>query len=70
MWGISRQVLVLDDLSGTESPEYLGRVVAALAADPRVLDKTGEVLTVGDLARVYGLTDIDGTRPPPFRMPS
>jgi NAD(P)-dependent dehydrogenase (short-subunit alcohol dehydrogenase family) len=58
------------DLSGTESPEYLGRAVAALAANPRVLDKTGEVLTVGDLARAYGFTDIDGTQPPPFRMPS
>jgi NAD(P)-dependent dehydrogenase (short-subunit alcohol dehydrogenase family) len=57
------------DLSGTESPEYLGRAVAALAADPDVLRKSGEVLTVGDLAREYGFTDVNGRQPPPFRMP-
>jgi NAD(P)-dependent dehydrogenase (short-subunit alcohol dehydrogenase family) len=57
------------DLGGTESPEYLGRAVAALAAGPNVLRLSGNVLTVGDLAREYGFTDIDGSRPPPFRMP-
>ena len=57
------------DLEQTESPEYLGRAVAALAADPRVLGKTGQVLTAGDLAREYGFTDVDGRRPAPFRMP-
>lgn len=57
------------DLSETESPEYLGRAVAALASDPEVMRKTGEALTVGELAREYGFTDVDGTQPPPFRMP-
>ena len=57
------------DLSGTESPEYLGRAVAALAADPNVLAKSGRLLTVGDLAREYGFTDIDGRQPEAFRMP-
>ncbi|HEX5725129.1 MAG TPA: hypothetical protein VFX98_06665, partial [Longimicrobiaceae bacterium] len=57
------------DLSGTESPEYAGRAVAALAADPGVLAKTGQVLTAGDLARAYGFTDVDGRQPPGFRMP-
>lgn len=57
------------DLSGTESPEYLGRAVASLAADPDLMRRTGEVLTAGDLARDYGFTDLDGTRPEPFRLP-
>ncbi len=47
----------------TESTEYVGRAVAALAADPDVLRKTGRVLKVGELAREYGFTDVDGTQP-------
>jgi NAD(P)-dependent dehydrogenase (short-subunit alcohol dehydrogenase family) len=57
------------DLSATESPEYLGRAVAALAADPEVLTKSGRVLTAGDLAREYGFTDVDGRQPEAFRIP-
>ena len=57
------------DLSGTESPEYLGRAVAALAADPEILTKSGRLLTAGDLAREYGFTDIDGRQPEAFRIP-
>lgn len=57
------------DLSATESVEYLGRAVAALAADPDVMRHTGRVHTVGDLARVYGFTDVDGRQPAAFRMP-
>jgi NAD(P)-dependent dehydrogenase (short-subunit alcohol dehydrogenase family) len=55
-------------LDGTESPEYLGRAVAALAADRDVLAKSGEVLTVGELAREYGFTDVDGSQPAAFRL--
>jgi NAD(P)-dependent dehydrogenase (short-subunit alcohol dehydrogenase family) len=58
------------DLSQTESPEYLGRAVAHLAADPDRLTRSGELLTAGDLARAYGFTDVDGSRPEPFRIPS
>jgi NAD(P)-dependent dehydrogenase (short-subunit alcohol dehydrogenase family) len=57
------------DLSGTESPEYLGRAIAHLAADPERLARSGETLTAGDLARAYGFTDVDGTQPEPFRLP-
>ena len=57
------------DLSGTESPEYVGRAVAALAADPDVLGKSGRVLTAGDLARDYGFTDVDGRQVPAFDVP-
>ncbi len=55
------------DLSSTESTEYLGRAVVALASDAKVLEKSGRTLTVGDLAQEYGFTDIDGKQPPPFR---
>ena len=55
-------------LARTESPRYLGRAVAALAADPHVLARSGRVLRVGDLAHEYGFTDIDGRRPQPFEL--
>jgi NAD(P)-dependent dehydrogenase (short-subunit alcohol dehydrogenase family) len=55
-------------LSRTESPRYLGRAVAALAADPNVHAKTGGVHQVGDLAREYDFTDIDGRVVPPFEL--
>ena len=56
-------------LARTESPRYVGRAVAALAADPQVLARTGRVLRVGDLAAEYGFTDVDGRRVPPFELP-
>ncbi len=55
------------ELAGSESPRYAGRAVAALAADPAVFTRTGERLLVGDLARAYGFTDTDGSRPAPVR---
>jgi NAD(P)-dependent dehydrogenase (short-subunit alcohol dehydrogenase family) len=51
-----------------ETPAYLGRSVVALAADGRVIDKSGQLVEVGTLAREYGFTDTDGTQPPPFRI--
>ena len=58
------------DLSVTESPEYLGRAIAHLAADPARLQRSGELLTAGDLARVYGFTDVDGRQPETFTLPA
>ncbi|AKJ29605.1 SDR family oxidoreductase [Caldimonas brevitalea] len=55
-------------LARTESPRYLGRAVAALAADPNVLQKTGRVHRVADLAREYGFTDVDGRQVPAFEL--
>lgn len=55
-------------LSRTESPRYVGRAVAALAADPDVMRRSGAVHRVGDLAAEYGFTDIDGRRVPPFEL--
>jgi NAD(P)-dependent dehydrogenase (short-subunit alcohol dehydrogenase family) len=47
----------------SESPLYVGRAVAALAADPKVLARTGHLLSSWQLARDYGFTDADGRRP-------
>jgi NAD(P)-dependent dehydrogenase (short-subunit alcohol dehydrogenase family) len=47
----------------SESPLYVGRAVAALAADPRVLKRTGQLVSSWQLARAYRLTDYDGRRP-------
>lgn len=46
------------DLS--ETPEYVGRAVAALAADPQVMRRSGTIAFVADLARDYRFTDVDG----------
>ena len=47
----------------SESPFFVGRAVAALAADPKVNRKAGQVLFAADLAEEYGFTDVDGRRP-------
>lgn len=51
----------------SESVEYPGRAVAALAADREVMRKSGKVHFVGDLAREYGFTDVDGRVIPAFQ---
>lgn len=47
----------------SETPAYIGRAVAALAADPRVAAKSGQTLSSWGLAREYGFTDLDSSRP-------
>jgi NAD(P)-dependent dehydrogenase (short-subunit alcohol dehydrogenase family) len=49
--------------AGSETPYYTGRAVAALAADPRVLLKSGRTLASWEVAEEYGFTDVDGARP-------
>jgi NAD(P)-dependent dehydrogenase (short-subunit alcohol dehydrogenase family) len=51
----------------SESPRYVGRAVAALAADPEASRWNGQSLSSGQLAQVYGFTDLDGTRPDCWR---
>ncbi|MEV6680138.1 SDR family oxidoreductase [Streptomyces erythrochromogenes] len=51
------------DFAHSESPAYLGRAVAALAADPQVMAKSGRALATWGLYGEYGFTDADGTRP-------
>ena len=50
-------------LAGSESPYFVGRAVAALASDPKVLAKSGGLYSSWGLAEEYGFTDLDGTRP-------
>jgi NAD(P)-dependent dehydrogenase (short-subunit alcohol dehydrogenase family) len=47
----------------SESPLFVGRAVAALAADPKVLARSGDVTSSWDVAREFGFTDVDGSRP-------
>lgn len=58
-----------EELKATESVFYLGRSIVALATDGEILQKSGRVIPVGDLAREYAFTDIDGSQPPAFRLP-
>jgi NAD(P)-dependent dehydrogenase (short-subunit alcohol dehydrogenase family) len=55
------------DFALSESPRYLGRAVAALAADPNRARWNQQTLTSGQLAREYGFTDIDGSQPDIWR---
>lgn len=54
--------------SVVHSPEYVGRAVASLLADPAVGERSGAVVSTGDLAEEYGFTDVDGRKPPAFRL--
>lgn len=47
----------------SESPLFIGRAIAALAADPKMMERTGEVTSSFELARRYGIVDADGHRP-------
>jgi NAD(P)-dependent dehydrogenase (short-subunit alcohol dehydrogenase family) len=50
----------------SESTEYAGRAVVALAGDPNVLRRSGKLLYVADLAARYGFADVDGQQVPNF----
>ena len=51
----------------SESPAFVGRAVAALARDPNAARWSGQALSSGQLARVYGFTDLDGSQPDAWR---
>jgi NAD(P)-dependent dehydrogenase (short-subunit alcohol dehydrogenase family) len=51
----------------SESPAFVGRAVVALALDPEVSRWNGQSLSSGQLARVYGFTDLDGSQPDAWR---
>jgi len=51
----------------SETPRYVGRAVAHLAADPEVARWNGRSLSSGGLAKVYGFTDLDGSQPDAWR---
>lgn len=56
------------DLSNSESPEFLGRAVVALAGDPEAMRHSGKVVIAAELAQQYGFADIDGKRPRPLTL--
>ncbi len=56
------------DMSNSESPQFIGRVVAALAADPDIMKKSGQVLVAAQEALEYGIQDIDGKQPRPLTL--
>jgi NAD(P)-dependent dehydrogenase (short-subunit alcohol dehydrogenase family) len=70
----TERVQVAWDLIGSgpaqvvHSPEYVGRAVAHLLADPQLMEVSGEKLAVGDLAAKYGFADVDGRQPGAFRL--
>ncbi|MGH3119069.1 MAG: SDR family oxidoreductase [Gaiellales bacterium] len=51
----------------SETPRFIGRAVVALAADPDRSRWNGQSLSSGELAKVYGFTDLDGSRPDAWR---
>ena len=51
----------------SETPRYVGRAVAHLAADPEVARWNGRSLSSGSLAKEYGFTDLDGSQPDAWR---
>lgn len=56
------------DLSNSESPQFIGRAVAAMAADPEIMSRSGQVVVAAALAQQYGFTDIDGKQPAPITL--
>lgn len=56
------------DLSNSESPQFIGRAVAALASDPQIMMKSGQILVAAAIAQEYGFTDIDGKQPRPLTL--
>jgi dehydrogenase/reductase SDR family member 1 len=56
------------DLNNSESPEFIGRAVAALSGDPHLSRWSGRVLVAAVLAAEYGFTDVDGRQPRPLTL--
>jgi NAD(P)-dependent dehydrogenase (short-subunit alcohol dehydrogenase family) len=56
------------DLSNSESPEFTGKVISALAMDPSAAHRSGQALVGAALAAEYDLSDIDGRRPKPLTL--
>ncbi len=56
------------DLSTSESPEFIGRVINALFHDPNLMARTGQVLVAAAVAKEFGVLDIDGSSPPALTL--
>ena len=58
------------DISNSESPEFIGRVIAALSGDPQLMGRSGRVVVAAELARELGVRDVDGRQPVPLTLAS
>jgi len=56
------------DLSNSESPEFIGRVIVALASDPALMERTGKVVVAAEAAAEIGVKDVDGRQPVPLTL--
>lgn len=56
------------DLSNSESPEFCGLVIAALYADPHLLERSGKVIVAAQAALEFGIKDVDGRQPVPLTL--
>jgi hypothetical protein len=54
-------------LANAETPEFIGRVIAALANDPDIAARSGRTLITAETALDYGVTDIEGNQPDSHR---
>jgi hypothetical protein len=55
------------DFALSETPRYVGRAITSLAADPERARWNQQSVTSGELAKIYGFTDVDGTAPDVWR---
>jgi NAD(P)-dependent dehydrogenase (short-subunit alcohol dehydrogenase family) len=56
------------DLANSESPEFIGRVVAALHRDPKLGERSGRVVVAAAAALELGVVDVDGRQPAPLTL--
>lgn len=56
------------DLSNSESPQFIGRAIVALADDATIMAKSGTVQIAAQVALDYGFSDIDGKQPRPITV--
>lgn len=56
------------DMSNSESPQFIGRVISGLWRDPSLMDKSGRIHVAAALAQEYDIADIDGKRPVPLTL--
>jgi hypothetical protein len=55
-------------LDNSESPEFIGLVVATLNADPQLMQRSGQVVVAAELAKEFGVIDVDGQQPMPLTL--
>lgn len=58
------------DISNSESPEFIGRVIAALSGDPQLMGRSGQIVVAAQLAQELNVLDTDGRQPTPLTLAS